>query len=212
MSAVSPPDCKMPPLQPRCWRTSQGTVHLGLCGRRPRLHLWVRVSPNTALVTVLAIGYCRTFRPPIGRAHTPLPPVQLTPARPGPTAGCSPIPDRLGASWPAPRRGPRGCQAGRAPACLPSTKRLCRACRGLAGGQAASGKSRERCERRGAQGGAPSSSGRWRLLQLAPTSPPGPRPAHHLPPPPIPLSTCILLVSQSLGILLPPLLCSPCLP
>lgn len=140
------------------------------------------------------------------------------------------LPDRLGASWPAPRRGPRGCQAGRALARLPSTKRLCRACRGLAGGQAASGKSRERSERRRTQGGAPSSAGRWRLHLFAPTSPPSlgactqplPTLAPFHPQAPIPLSTCNLLFSQSLETppptppppLLPSLVSpfSPCLP
>lgn len=108
------------------------------------------------------------------------------PPPPGPADGS-------GASWPAPRSGPRGCQAGGAAARLPSTKRLCGACRGLAGGQAASGKSRERWEGRGTQGGAPSSaralapplaradqpSQSWRLytpLCPAPFHPQGPIP------------------------------------
>jgi len=73
-------------------------------------------------------------------------PAPLTLARPRSRAGwgTSPPADSSGASWPAPRRGPRGCQAGQAPARPPSTKRPCGARQGLARGQAASGKSRER--------------------------------------------------------------------
>lgn len=42
-----------------------------------------------------------------------------------PTAPAPPPADSSGASWPVPRRGPRGCQARRAPARPPCTKRLC---------------------------------------------------------------------------------------
>ncbi|KAK2088572.1 hypothetical protein P7K49_034479 [Saguinus oedipus] len=102
-------------------------------------------------------------------------PERLTPARPRPRAGWGTLPptvDSSGASWPAPCRGPRGCQGGRAPAHPPCTKRLCGACRGLAGGQAASGKSREREEGRATRGGAPSSA-----RALAPPSARGDQPS-----------------------------------
>lgn len=136
------------------------TVHLGLCGHRPRPTLSAPMGACSRAPLGVDYhphkqgGWARSFLlvtvAPSDRRLAELPPltlfVSLTPAWLGRPAGCffPSIPDRLGASWPALRRGPRGCQAGRAPARLPSTKRLCRACRGLAGGQAASGKSRER--------------------------------------------------------------------
>lgn len=134
-------------------------------------------------------------------------PALLTLARPRYRAGwgTSPPADSSGASWPAPRRGPRGCQAGRAPARPPSTKRLCGARQGLAGGQAASGKSRER-------GVGEENAGRRPLLRpgsgasLSPRGPALSAPAlvHSprllfLPPNPHPSLHPIPLISQSLG-------------
>lgn len=112
---------------------------------------------------------------------------------PSPAPPPLPPADSSGASWPAPRRGPRGCQAGRAPARPPNTKRLCGARRGLARGQAASGKSRELGEGRRTQGGAPSSARAVAPPSARANQPSQPRRLNTTPaPPPNPLPTLSL--------------------
>lgn len=159
------------------------------------------VGPRRA--SVLPIGRRRARRRRLAETGSPTS-VPLTPEQPSPQTGAGTLPapplppaDSSGASWPAPRRGPRGCQAGRAPARPPHTKRLCGARRGLARGQAASGKSRELREGRRTQGGAPSSARAVAPPSARANQPSQPRRLNTIPaPPPNPLPTLRLYPAQ----------------